>query len=272
MRTSSSYLVDAERSHRARRRYVFLASWAVVITCALWGVVWIMSWSPAVRISRIDVSGSVHVSADRVIDFVRGIVFRDSPFVFMTGPRNILVWPEEISHTDIGNFLELESIRIEKDWLRRVITIHIKERVPVGIWCLEKSGGPNCFWFDETGFLFGPSPLVEGSLLMVLHDHFQEKQNMGRKILPQRFIDNMFSVFRALREAAVPVAKVSLYDLGLQEVVATTYGGVDIYFSLRFSSEYTAPILNSFITGDGDKIPANVKMIDFRTERRLFYK
>ena len=134
------------------------------------------------------------------------------------------------------------------------------------------SGGSfdeRCSWFDPAGVLFAQTFDTEGAMLFAVHDYADAKLVMGGKILPDRFITNMFSILNVLHASGLSIKEVRLNDLSLEEIQVVTYGGPDIRFSLRFSAESTLSVLQNIMGKPGFN---KLQYVDFRTQNRAYYK
>src|SRR5437868_380760 len=90
--------LSAKRERRAKRgrkfRIVFFITLGIIF---IFGVVWLVAWSPVVRVNKIAVQGVVSATNDSVIA-VANAAFAQSHGIFkFLGIKNILAWPSMIS-------------------------------------------------------------------------------------------------------------------------------------------------------------------------------
>jgi len=131
------------------------------------------------------------------------------------------------------------------------------------------SAPSGCWLFDKDGVIFQKSLSVEGGLITAVDDYSQESRGLNSKILPDEFVQNMFSIFDVLNASGITVKDIRLNDLALQEIEADTFAGPKLYFSLRFPSTDDLEVLQSFLSRLSFK---KLQYLDFRVENRAYYR
>ncbi|MBI4085008.1 MAG: FtsQ-type POTRA domain-containing protein [Candidatus Liptonbacteria bacterium] len=273
--TPSSWSDVHSRDKRRRRRviYNFLVALGYF---AILGILWIFIYSPVFSVRNVEIIGNKNVSSDDIMTLAKSEVAGGSFWKRIFGMRNMLIWPERLSES-LKYISELKSVSIEKDYGENKIKMIVEERKQFGSWCLKNRGGGqspdsfgyNCFWFDPDGVIFQRSIGMEGNLIVVVNDYSQKKLGLNLKILPDEFIADMFSIFRAISSSGISVKEIRLNDLSLQEIEVDTYDGPKIYFSLRFSADNTAEVIKSLRQKQNF---GSLQYIDFRVENRAYYK
>lgn len=127
----------------------------------------------------------------------------------------------------------------------------------------------DCYWFDSRGVVYDKALAVEGSLIPDLDDYSGRDIAFGKTVVPEEFVQNLFSIFNVLYESRVGVREVALKNLELQEVEVSTYDGPTIYFSLRFPASSTIAVLSSLMKTPEFK---TYQYVDFRVENRAYYR
>ena len=297
------------RDERRRRRIIFLSAFLVVYAL-LMAVAWAAIYSPLFRIKDIEVAGNENLSSDKIIKLATAGISADSFWKNVLGTRNILVWPSGFSGDSLKFLPELKSLSIQKNYWQRKIKITVEDRKPFGVWCLRQaqtvadntqtnadneqidtenfqresalsqrsSVSDSCWWFDGDGVIFKKAISVEGNLIVSLNDYSQKNIGLSSKILPDEFVQNIFSIFRVVSASGLNIKEMRLNDLDLQEIEVDTYGGLSadspkagpkIYFSLRFPADDALDVLRSL----GEKSVFNgSQYVDFRVENRAYYK
>src|SRR3989338_4233294 len=311
--------VRSREEHRRARVFsilVFLAICAFLI-----GVAWTVIYSPLFKIKSIEISGNSSVSNDSIMTLATAEIFGDSLWKRILGTRNILAWPNSFSGSNLKFLPELKSFSVQKSYGQRKIKITVEEKKPFGVWCLIKpqtyadgtrtnadneqintesfqresalsqrlSASDSCWWFDSSGVIFRKAISVEGNLITSLNDYSQKNIGLNSKILPDEFIPNIFSIFRAVSASGLSVKEMRLNDLALQEIEVDTYNGLPadlsaialataealakagpkIYFSLRFSADNVPEVIKSL----KEKTTfGSLQYVDFRVENRVYYK
>jgi len=311
--------VRSREEHRRARVFsilVFLAICAFLI-----GVAWTVIYSSLFKIKSIEISGNSSVSNDSIMTLATAEIFGDSLWKRILGTRNILAWPNSFSGSNLKFLPELKSFSVQKSYGQRKIKITVDEKKPFGVWCLlgaqtyaddtqtnadneqintesfqresalsqRLSASDSCWWFDSSGVIFRKAISVEGNLITSLNDYSQKNIGLNSKILPDEFIPNIFSIFRAVSASGLSVKETRLNDLALQEIEVDTYNGLPadlsaialataealakagpkIYFSLRFSADNVPEVIKSL----KEKTTfGSLQYVDFRVENRVYYK
>src|SRR3989344_1096688 len=301
------------RQHRRRAR-VFSILVFLAICSFLIGVAWTVIYSPLFKIKSIEISGNSSVSNDSIMALATAEIFGDSLLKRILGTRNILVWPNSFSGSNLKFLPELKSFSVQKSYGQRKIKITVEEKKPFGVWCLLgarisadetqisadtknnisenqpqnlRESAADCWWFDSSGVIFRKAIGFEGNLIASLDDYSQKNIGLNSKILPDEFIPNIFSIFRAVSASGLSVKEMRLNDLALQEIEVDTYNGLPadlsaialaaaealakagpkIYFSLRFSADNVPEVIKSL----KEKTTfGSLQYVDFRVENRVY--
>src|SRR5262249_23958082 len=137
------------------------------------------------------------------------------------------------------------------------VIIDVEERKPFGIWCKVSpiasstvagagATAPFCRWFDSDGVATRRALDSYGSLIITVDDPSKNELIPGTEVLPHAFVKNLFTIFRALRDAGVNIKEIRLRDLALEELEVDTYDNPRIYFSLRFPADSIAAVIKNF--------------------------
>lgn len=295
---SDVYSKQARRRRRVAISVFFLAAYVILLTGA-----WIVIKSPMFRIREIKIQGNKNVSGEDVITLVRAEMSANSLGKRMLGFGNMLAWPDALSRKTLALLPELKSVSVEKNYRARTLTVRAEERQSFGIWCLKTlinadneliyadngsasiSQNPhtsafNCLWFDREGVIFKRSFSAEGSLISVVDDYSERALGPGARVLPEEFVENLFSVLRAVSDSGISIKEIRLNDFNLQEIEVTTYDnglpsealakeGPKVYFSLRFPADNTAAVIKSLVSQGKF---GTLEYLDFRVENRAYYK
>ncbi len=281
---------EAYLRERRGKRWLLISLSALSVLLVLGAIGWTIFYSPLFRINEVKVVGNEVVSTGEITDSLKKSVLSNSFFSRYFGTSNILFWPDSFPSGElVKSAPELKSVSMEKDYKKREVKIIVEERKPFGVWCLRgaqtdagskdnftgnssenpRSSATSCFWFDSEGFIFRNAVDVEGSVITSVSDYSQKDIGIGSKILPERFVENAFSVFRALSQNSVGVKEIRLNDIALEEIEVDTYEGPKIYFSLRFPLVGFSEVFSSLAKNSTLK---NLQYIDFRVYNRAYYK
>lgn len=281
----NQYLSESRKRRRKRRRVIWLVLIVVIALACIGGILWLIFWSPFVRMDRIVVKGNVEVPESEIVGSAQS-AFAKAHYGFgLLGARNILAWPAAIVSSVLAQQFQLASATLEKDYGEHTIVLSVTERQPLAIWCAMAKGEPvapadsstlgvlttdrDCYWFDNTGLLFAKAFDTEGDLLLAVHDYSQTGLAPGQPILPARFAPNMLSILGVLQSSGLGLKEIRLNDLALEEVQVATYNGPSIYYSLRFPADDTFAALQSAMAKSNFN---ELQYVDFRTQGRMYYQ
>lgn len=293
---------DVYSSERRKRRRIILVSAFLVAYALLIVASWVVIYSPLFKVKSVEVMGNRNVSSDDIITLATAKIIGDSLWKRVFGMRNILVWPSGFSSENLRFLPQLKSLSIEKSYRQRKIKIIVQERELFGVWCLRETltntddtqtsnteiiprqsalspREPACWWFDSDGTIFKKAIDMEGSIVVVVDDYSQKNIGLGSKILPDEFLQNIFSIFRVVSESDIAIKEIRLDDINSQEIEVDTYNsssagvsiqaGPKVYFSLRFSAANTSSIIKSL---KDKSLFGGLQYVDFRVENRVYYK
>lgn len=263
------YLSASQRKRQKRTRYLRIAAFGVGLAMFLWGIAYAVVASPLFRLKEVTFTGAIRLREEDALTFLRAHI-ASGRFGALLGIDNILSWPDAVDEEKLRLFLPAaKSFQIEKHYGKRALAVAVAERERYGIWCFQKALPFECAWFDDEGIIFEKAFAAEGSLLVVVNDYSQEKKGIGRAVLPENFIKNLFSIFRVLSRTDLRIKEIRLNDITLQEMEARTLDGPDIRFSLRFSSDNALEVIRTLQQREDF---STLEYVDFRTENRAYYK
>jgi len=158
--------------------------------------------------------------------------------------------------------LTVDNISISKKYWQRELQLEVKEREQYALWCVDN----NCWWFDRGGIAFLTSPLASGSLIFVTQTNIPAV--LGQPVLSAKFLDNYLAILTIIKDLQLPLDYLEISNIKKEEVIAHLDNpALDIYFSLRFSPEFTREAISS-LRQDFSKL----NYIDLRSANRAFYK
>lgn len=261
-------LVDISSKRRRARRGLFWGAILLALGLIVVGALWVVVRSNLFKVQEVEIVGATYVSPDAVRDFLDTNVALGQVARFL-GSENLLAWPDRFEEGDLADLPALSSLRVEKNYFKRSVTVEVEERERVGIWCFARAEPKNCFWFDRGGILFMPGYFAEGSLIPLLDDHSREPLALGGTALPARSMPNLISIFSALDSIDLSIREIRLDDLGKEEVEARTYDGLRLLFSLRFPA---IGVADAIVAVRKITPLSELQYIDFRVENKVYYK
>jgi len=264
-----SFISGSDKRRRKRKFLkliiVFGASGIVVI-----GIIWLVIKSPIFEIKNENIEAGQGISRERVIDLIKGKLLAKSFLGRVVGSESLLSWPTGIFKEDlIPSFSDVLSLEISKSYRDQSVLIKAFARQPIGVWCFKLDSPTRCFWFDNTGVMFGRAPSTSGNLIKVLFDYSQKGKGVGDKILPDRLVDNMTSIFQTIYSSGLSTGEIILQDIESEEAEVEVVSGPKIYFSLRYPADGYSETIDFFRSKPEFR---NLDYLDFRVENRVYYK
>ena len=251
------------------------------------GIVWGLS-SPALRITRIEVTGNSFLGTDEITSFVRKEI--SGKYFFLFPKDSIALYPKERIKKDLlDSFKRILSIKVTPQGLT-ALSISINERKPYSLWCGEALGDTGapvdtpCYFTDETGFLFAEAPHFGGNAYVEFYGPLYEA---GNATSPPSTIP-VGSIFLPISEfKTINLFRDLLERIGLKIRAITALDAGDVTFSIREGGKIlfnkkqdpmklVSDIESAFRTELGDpKDPLTRKQIDYidaRFANKIFFK
>ena len=266
--------------YRRRIKLLLLIGLILIIFVATTGLI---INSSVLQIKHFEFSGNSQVSSAEIENYLYGILLQ-STFSRFLGFNNFLIWPNELSSSSFKNLPIVEGITFSKDYFSHTLSASVLERQPFGIWCQNNqvsltsiststpsynSNLSSCYWFDENGVMFKPALASQGNLILVVSDYSGRGLVYGDKIVPDKFISNLFSIFEVLQSAKLNVKEIDLNNLDSEEIDVYLNNGPELMFSLRFDDSSDLSVIDYFI----NKQKLNqLQYIDFRSQNRALYR
>lgn len=252
--------LDQEQLYKQRRafRIKFYLGIFVLLLFSLF-IFYVIVYSPIFTARDFKIVGAERLSDGVILQTLEPFFLSNRIKIFL-GMKNLLAWGEK-DDLDLTKTAILD-VNIRRDWIRQSVTINVKERGRLAIWC----GLNSCYWIDEEGTAFEEAPHTEGSLILTINSDTDIV--FGRQVIEERFVKNLISILKEILAAKIPVEKMN-YNKRLQEISVETYSGPDLFLSVRFDPTLN---LSSFRSLKEKSDLSRVKYVDLRVENRIFYK
>ncbi|MFA6354137.1 MAG: hypothetical protein WCX12_00410 [Candidatus Paceibacterota bacterium] len=289
------YLSSLKKQKTQRRLFIRLSIVLVCTGLVLIGSMWLVVNFPFFHFKEIKVNLSDNLDKSQILSAVQSQVILDSYVRKILGPSHFFIWPNSITGANL-KIPQISKVNIEKKYFSRALILDVVERKPTGVWCeksslsnriekadnstptlsednpdelitLDEIASARCFFFDSAGIIFMKTATTGGNLVKVVSDYSKRILTLNSKILPDRFLPNLFSVFSVIDEAKLNVEEIILRDLTLQEITVKINSGPEIYFSLRHPSNSYLLFLKSVIKNQN---LSKLKYIDLRVENRAY--
>lgn len=262
-----------------------IAMFSIVIA-----VVFGIKQSSLFRVSVISVKGVPEAYGAQVKQLL-GDFSRERSGVFrFLGSDNMVAWdstPKEF----LAEHPEFTVVRLEKDYVRKTITIEVSSREKFGVWCRESQRSmtvsgedvvastgdivtvddstEQCYWFDRDGIVFARAPKVESELFNRVYDFTGRTLGLRDEILPSRLFVNLVRIFKLMEVAQINTKTVALYDLALEEVEADSVSDPKTIFSLRFDPSFSLSAIDALKKNGTWR---GLQYANFTVENRVSYR
>lgn len=293
-------------ARRRKRRHTILLTVFCVVPLVLIGLLAYLLRLPSISIQTVTVEGA---SALAPADIQNRVFQKLSGSYFLLVPRrNVFFYPR----TDIEQFLRAELPRIKEVRVERTSTtnllVQVTEKGPYALWCMNIANisnissisgsstplsdssalaaasttpiviapNDNCFYMDDTGFIFSPAPDAAGRQYI----HWSGGLAAGVSPIGQAFLSverfhNLQLLLNALARANLPVVGVAVNPDGYLEAVFP--GGASLRFHDETGLDTLVENLKTLAKSDvfkGTGIATNTKLqyIDMRVPDKAFYK
>lgn len=295
----NTYVSDRRKKQKKRRRVFFAVGLFLAAYFIFLGIFAVIVLLPAFQIERITIQGNDTIPSGQIMSLLEASITNhgdlmnggESLVKQLFGFKNILIWPSSLPSATIAMIPQLANIKISKDYFLHTVTVTATERQPFAVWCrlppgsasisgtvpsssqamadANLLGAEQCFWFDQTGFVFERTFDTQGSAITVVHDYSGNALVLGKLVLPEEFISNFISIVNTLKQSGIRIGEVTLRDLSLEQIDVTTENGPTLHFSLRFPADDDLPVLTSLMIKPGF---SKLQYIDFTVENRAYYK
>lgn len=228
----------------------------------LGGLVFWFFYSEEFKIKEIIMEGAPDFQKEKLLAEIEDIM---ASKVFYVIPQNCFFsFPAEKARWRLtDNFLNLKNIEVEKIF-PFAISVRAEERKPVAVLCL-----PNCFFVDETGFIFGDAPFFSPGIFVKFFDKRAIKPEKGNFLLETNDFKRMLDFANRLKDF-FSVSSIILENEKVYKLYAETGqylivdGGED--WALTYNN--LVAFFNEMVKNDKDKF----EYIDFRFGNKIFFK
>lgn len=266
---------------RARHRRALFLKWE--LRAALLGAVLLLFTQIAdtsfFRVKEISVSGNEAISGESVVSLAERELH--GYYLALFSRRNALLLPRgKIVDALKASFPRIETARTDLEGFT-ALTIHVKERDPVGVACPFQNGDASsargCLYIDEDGLMFAEAPQFSGDLFFTYTAVFKDPRGpIGAFLVEAKDFADALSLKEAIEEAGVGLSGVVLYDSYFAFEID---GGGEIRIN-REQEEYTEALVNlsavleagTFRSESGELSFDGLEYIDLRFGNKVFYK
>jgi len=251
----------------------------LLLICLFLVLIYVFLFSPLFKIRAIEVLENKEVEAGEI----------ENKFNY---GNIILATKENIKNDLIKKIPKIADIEVSKNFIKRSISLLIKERERMGIICQISSSADSasevssakgaatedkgeikdCFYIDKQGFIFEDAPQTSGSLILLIKDYSQRDFYLGKEVFEEKIMEFISKIKENLfLETGVRVLDFNILSYPAKELKVMTGEGWYILFDLEREAESQILALKAALQ---EKIPnrQGLEYVDLKIENRIYYK
>lgn len=268
-------LFSARKNKAARRREDPKTMWrhalygTVLFVCIAILVValWYGTRLPSLTITEITVEGGETISHEdvrvRVEEVLRGDYLRIIPYRFS------LLYPHDIILNSLATIPRMYDIAIVRKDLQTLL-VTFREFLPQALWCTPNTESTECFFLDDQGFAFSPSPMLTGGSFIRHIFADRETLEVGSVMSPEEFSRIQLFLERIQEELSLRITDVLHTKEG--DLFLRINGGGEIRIAQDDSFDRVFANLSSVLESESftHLEPGNFQYIDLRFGNKVF--
>ena len=277
--------------------------WGAFFIILVAGLVYLLFWSPFLKIKKIDVVGDNFSDQAKVEATTRDLLSQKI-WRFVPGDSFFIISTKAIKEKIEKTFPEAENILIRRDIIEG-LKISLTGRRPAAVWCQgqkltevastspviisspEDSGTTTlpekivlwqlpevkkCFFADKDSFLFREAPEISGTILPTFYDQTEREINLGSEACASSTIGFADLVQKTMKESGVSFQGFLVNNINNPNIIGLTSEGWQVYFDLSRSAQAPLKVLEALLAGELLEKRASLKYIDLRTANRVYYQ
>jgi len=266
-----------KRVQKERKRYVaWTIVWIFVIALVIAGLAW-GSGDSHVVVQNIVVKGNDVVHSDDIESLVREHI--SGKYFYLFHKDNIALFPKsQIEQSLYSAFPHIYNVDIYRDSFTEV-SIEISERQPDALWCspvkevIEGEEGNfkrECYFIDNTGFVFAKAPYFSGHVFFEWHIPNDGDEPIGSHLLDKKMFSELMAFKNSLTELGLKPIMIRAEEESQGDYILTMEDGVEIFFNEEQETSVLLDNLDSVLTA----LPENKEFeyIDLRFGNKVFYR
>lgn len=243
----------------------YLSGVAVLAIAA--GAVYILCFSPYLRIKEIKVEGAQKVSKEEIVSFSKQVLASREYWII---PKDSLVFFSGPGLQDLllRQMLLIKSVDIARN-ISGSLLIKVQERQKAIIYCDIRQ----CYDIDDDGLVFEEAPAVYGGMMIALKNNSGRGVKIGDQIVGPELILFVKEARHSLNERVN--LNLIYFEIGsypAAEVDAVTVEDWKIIFDPNRSAEDQVVALKLVLDEKIKEQRDKLEYVDLRVENRVYYK
>jgi len=246
----------------------------VIFGVIVGGLIFLLFFNSYLKISHWSILGAEMISDKDVQDLLlketaeRWLFFPQDNFLIM------LVRSHSLGGMLKQNFKEIRNVSLRPDWREDFLNhflVNIEERKKIGIWC-GKESEQDCFFFDETGYLFKSVPESKGPFIINVKDEVGAELGLGDKIEDIDLVKSLIVIDEKFNELPLLVIEtISVINQNHDFILKTNNGWI-LYFDPKESVADEFRVFKALLDKEEIKITDAIEYIDLRIKNRAYIK
>lgn len=255
---------------KRQKRLIYRAFFSILtFVIFIYAVIYLLFFAKGFDVRAITISGNETISADDLRAAINQNL--DKKIFFITVRSNIfLASINKLEKTLAKNYPKIETLAIKRNFFHG-LELTIKERKPIGIWCLNNQG--DCFYFDQSDIAFQKVPKTSGFLFLTVDDLRDRKVQLGQFIETDEWVNPIVIARDMLWKNNFQVDKFTIPDGSFGEFQTITPTGWKILFSIKSNVKAQVDAMAGFIEQKltPDKL-SKLEYIDLRINDKIYFK
>lgn len=294
--------------HSARKKYspsikkgrnlIKLFIWAIIFLIFLAAIFYLIFFSKIFEIKNIVVVGAQQVKKEDIEKIVAQTI--QKKVYGQIGLNNFILLPEnKIKDAILGRFAEIKSAAFQKNLKNHTLTLEISERNPAVVWCkvlplvLENSSSSpsqnatssdaeisgefspeidKCFFTDEQGFIFKPSPAITAGFLTTVYSQDERPLNIRDTVTDEKTLSFILALKKEFSVSNLGIDEFFIKSQSPADLEILSSEGWQIYFDLTRSPDEQVNALKRVLQQEIKEKRTSLEYVDLRVSGRVYYK
>jgi len=263
--------------------------WGVLIILALLGLLYLLIFSPVLKIKKWSVESFNFTLAAQGRETADKF-FREKIWKFFPQNNWLIFSGHNLSSRLLSAYPEAKNVSINKDILKG-IKITIIGRSPAAIWCdslaipvsesidatstqavIALPQSEKCFFTDDEGLLYHEAPEIFGTGLPTFFGNSEQDFILGEHAVASSTVQFAGQLKKQLREIGIDLPGFMMGASGSKDLVAFTDEGWAAYFNMDRPLQSQVKVLGALLNGEIKEKRTGLKYVDLRLAGKVYYK
>ena len=225
-----------------------------------------------IQIKNVEISGEQMISKEDLSTFINNTI--QGSYLWVVPKTNYLLYNPKKTERDVLNqFPTIKSVSITRSDFQK-LSVVVEERKPQSLWCEENetSDPQDCYFVDDTGFIFSKSPYFSGNVYFVYRGLLDRNEPIGAHVLPQKDFQDFESFLNLVKKLKLNVVSANIEESKDFDIVLSS--GTKILFNSQISYDDIYSNLSSVLKSDqfASSTIDSLDYVDLRFGNKVFLK